>query len=66
MWLSVEKIVVGMIFSFVLRQLDKFKSSLDWVKLKADMDERIKKAIPIAWLTPAIQSLADIVLDDIQ
>ena len=66
MWVTVEKIVLSIVFSFVLRQLDKFKTGIDWAKVKSDLDERIKKAVPIVWLTPAILALADTLIDDIQ
>ncbi len=41
--------VVSIVISFVLRQIAKFTTKIDWKKLEADLDERIRKIFPIAW-----------------
>lgn len=44
-----ERIVLPLVISFVVRQLEKFKESIDWEKVKHDLDIRIKEIVPGSW-----------------
>lgn len=41
-----EKIAINMAISFVLKQLARFKTEIDWSKIEADLDVQLKKVIP--------------------
>lgn len=41
-----DKILIGMVINFVLRQLDKFTHAIDWAKVKADLEPRIRDLVP--------------------
>lgn len=38
-----------MVIGFVLRQLEKFSENIDWQKVEADLDARVRKLIPGTW-----------------
>lgn len=45
----IQRLVVSMVISFILRQVAKFKSDTDWRKIKADLDKRVRDLIPGTW-----------------
>jgi hypothetical protein len=46
----VQRLVVSLVISFILRQVGKFKSDTDWRKIKADLDKRVRDLLPGTWL----------------
>lgn len=44
-----ERIVWSLVSSFILRQIEKFKTSIDWEKVKDDAETRIRKMVPGTW-----------------
>jgi hypothetical protein len=61
-----EKWLVSMIISFVLRQLAKFKEHTDWAKVRADLETRVKDLVPGTWFDSDAAALADVVLEKLQ
>lgn len=41
--------VIAMVISFLMRQLSKWKESLDWAKVKADVAARVRALVPGEW-----------------
>lgn len=58
-----EKKVVELVLVFILRQLQKFRTQLDWTILKVDWEPRIRKAIPGEWLDQTGVDLAKALVD---
>jgi hypothetical protein len=60
----IQKWVVGMAISFVMRQIGKWGSSIDWAKVKADVAERVKALVPGEWFdaeaVAAVMALLDV------
>lgn len=54
--------LISLVIGFVLRQVAKFKDQTDWVKVKADMDVRVRLLMPGTWFDDDAQGLADFVL----
>ncbi len=46
MW---DRIVMGMVISFVLRQIEKFGKATDWVMLKSEADVAVRAFVPGTW-----------------
>lgn len=42
----IQKLLLKIVISFVVRQLDKFHDSIDWAKVKADAQKRIADVLP--------------------
>lgn len=59
----IQKLVVSFMISFVMRQLEKFHSSLDWDKIKRDLDERIRLMMPGSWFDDEAVLVANTALD---
>jgi hypothetical protein len=58
-----EKWLIGIVISFILRQLAKFQSSLDWTKVKADAEARVRALVPGTWFDQEAADICKIVLD---
>lgn len=58
-----ERWVIGMVISFVLRQVAKFKHDIDWAKVKADVDVRVRELIPGDWFDDEAVLAVNVVLD---
>lgn len=50
--------MISIVISFVLRQLAKFTTSLDWAKVAEDLDKRVRDLIPGKWLDDEGSSVA--------
>lgn len=59
----VQNIIISLIINFVLRQLDKFNETIDWVKVKADAAVRIAAVIPGTWFDAQAIAAANVVID---
>lgn len=46
MW---DRLVLKLVVSFVMRQLEKFGTAIDWGKVKADLKPRIEALVPGVW-----------------
>jgi methionyl-tRNA formyltransferase len=56
---------MGFVISFVLKQLEKFESKIDWEKVKADIDVRVRALVPGTWFDDEAVELANTVIDAI-
>lgn len=55
-------IVQGVVVSFVVRQLGKFQHSVDWDKVMADADKRVRAIVPGTWFDDEAVGLVDAVI----
>lgn len=60
-----ERWLISIVISFVLRQLAKFKQDVDWGKVRADMDARIRALVPGSWFDNEAVALCNSVLDGV-
>lgn len=44
-----ERWAISMAISFVMRQLSKFLGSIDWSKVKVDLEQRVRDLVPGTW-----------------
>lgn len=61
-----EKWIVSIVISFVLRQVAKFKESTDWVKVRADLETRVKDLVPGSWFDSEAVLIVDLILCKIE
>ncbi len=61
-----EKLLISIIVSFVLRQIAKFKDQTNWATVRADLEARVKDLVPGTWFDPESVALADLVLEKIE
>lgn len=54
--------ILSFAISFVMRQLAKFQKTLDWAKVKADLDARVRQLVPGSWLDDDAVNLCDALL----
>ncbi len=62
----IQKIVISFVISFVIRQLEKFKESIDWKKVKVDLDERVRKIVPGTWFDDEVIMIVGAAFDTIK
>lgn len=55
----IQGLVQGFVVSFVVRQLEKFGSSIDWEKVRLDADVRIRAIVPGTWFDDYAVGLVD-------
>ena len=58
--------LISIVISFVLRQIEKFNNTIDWKKVEADLDEKIRAIIPGKWFDDEAVALVNIVLATIK
>lgn len=46
MW---DRLVIKLVVSFIMRQIEKFGHTIDWAKVKADLKPRIEAVVPGTW-----------------
>lgn len=61
-----ERMALKMVIAFVLGRLEKFQTSVDWAKVKADVHQRILAIIPNPVMNEGATLLVDTVLDTLQ
>lgn len=61
-----EKLAMSMAISFVLKQLDKFKGTIDWAKVEADLDERVRALIPGTWFDDDAVNFVNSIMDGVK
>lgn len=57
-----ERMVISFVISFVMRQLEKFQTSIDWAQVQKDLDERIRALVPGTWFDDDIVNCVNIAL----
>lgn len=57
-----QKWVLGLVVSFVVRQVAKLEDSIDWAGLKAKLDARVRVLIPGTWFDDEAAALVAVVL----
>lgn len=60
MW---DRIVLNMVIGFVLRQLAKFGRDVDWAKVKADAEVRVRALVPGTWFDDEAVTLVNAAID---
>jgi hypothetical protein len=58
--------LLGVVIHFAVRQLATFKKSIDWSKVKRDLEERVRALIPGKLFDDIAVSIANSALDSIQ
>lgn len=58
-----ERWAIGIVISFILRQLAKFQKTLDWAKVKADAEVRVRALVPGTWFDDEAVALVNMVID---
>lgn len=59
----IQKWVISMAITFMMRQLAKWQKGIDWPKVKADLAERVRALIPGEWLDAEAVSLMETLVD---
>ncbi len=59
----IERIVIGMVISFILRQLEKFNKTVDWEKVKADLAVRVALIVPGTWFDADAIAAVNVIVD---
>lgn len=59
----VQNWIMGMVVSFVMRQLAKWGKSIDWAMVKADVDARVRALVPGEWLDDEAVQMAHALVD---
>ncbi len=59
----IERIVIGMVISFILRQLEKFNKTIDWEKVKSDLAVRVAALVPGTWFDAEAVAAVNAVVD---
>lgn len=54
--------VISAVIAFILRQIAKFATTTDWVKVKGDLALRLQQLVPL-WLAPGLQDVANMLVD---
>ena len=58
-----ERWAISLVIGFILRQLAKFQLSIDWSKVKADAEARIRDLVPGEWFDSEIVAVCMAVID---
>ena len=61
----VERWLINIVISFVLRQLARFKGDIDWAKVRADMNVRVAALVPGTWFDNEACYVANALLDGV-
>lgn len=61
-----NNVITSIVISFVLRQIEKFQKTIDWVKVKSDADIRVRALIPGTWLDDEASNAVAYMLDTLQ
>lgn len=61
-----QKMVISFVISFVMRQLEKFQTTIDWNQVQKDLDDRIRALIPGTWFDDEAVSYVNIALTAIK
>lgn len=58
--------VTGIVITFVMRQLSKWQTGIDWAKVRADLEERVRALVPGEVFDQAAVDLVMGILDAVQ
>jgi len=58
-----KKMLLSLLINFVVHQLDKFKTAIDWGKVKADLDAHVRDILPGTWFDDEGVAIVNIALD---
>lgn len=58
-----EKWIMSMAVSFVLRQIAKYGASTNWALVKKDLEERVRQLVQWSWLEDAAVAILDSAID---
>jgi hypothetical protein len=61
-----QGIILNLVISFIVKQLEKFGDSLNWEKVKQDAEERIRKLMPGTWFDDEAAYVVNLVLAGVQ
>ncbi len=57
-----NRFVVNLIISFILKQISKVHDKIDWVALKAEVDAKVRDLVPGTWFDDEAVRLIDTIL----
>ena len=55
--------VISLVIAFVVRQISKYGKEIDWAKVKADAEIRIRALIPGEWFDDEAVMLVNAIID---
>lgn len=58
-----ERWAIGLVIAFVVRQLEKFGTTIDWAKVKKDAEVRLRALVPGTWFDDEVVAIANTVID---
>ncbi len=58
----IQRMVISFVISFVMKQLEKFKGSIDWTLVQKDLDTRIRALVPGSWFDDEACAVVDAAL----
>lgn len=61
-----DRILVNMVISFALRQVEKFETGVDWAKVSADAETRIRQVVPGSWFDDEAAAVVRALIDGIK
>lgn len=59
----VQQWIINIVVAFILRQLVKFGTATDWVKVKADLALRVAAVVPGKWFDAEAVALGNALVD---
>jgi hypothetical protein len=60
---GIKKVIVDLTVTFVIRQVAKYASAVDFEKIKADVEPRIRDLVPGEWMDDAVVDLMKVTVD---
>jgi len=60
---GIKKVIVDLTVTFIIRQLAKYASAVDFGKIKADVEPRIRDLVPGEWMDDAVVDLMKVTVD---
>lgn len=62
----IERIVWNVVTAFILRQIEKFKKSINWDLVKSDVALRVRKLVPGTWFDDDAADAVTYIIDTLQ
>lgn len=61
-----NRMVMSVVISFVMRQLQKFQTTIDWDQVQKDLDDRVRALVPGSWFDDEAVQYVNIALSAIK
>lgn len=59
----IQRMVIGFVISFILKQLQKFEKSVKWDLVKTDLAIRVRALVPGAWFDDEAVAVCNVIVD---